>query len=59
MHCEKSGVTDHFARNEYHALKITKDIISNLGHDPDIQVDPYEEPLYPIDDITGILPKSI
>ena len=59
MHCEQSGVTDHFARNEQHALKITKDIISNLGPDPLIKTDPYEEPLYSIDDITGILPKSI
>lgn len=59
MHCEQSGVTDHFARNEYHALKITRDIVSNLGPDPTIKYDPYKEPLYDINDIPGILPESI
>eukprot|EP00955_Chlamydomonas_euryale_P058434 357066-Chlamydomonas_euryale.AAC.10 len=31
LHCGKSGVTDHFAQNEEHALQLTRGIIENLG----------------------------
>jgi 3-methylcrotonyl-CoA carboxylase beta subunit len=58
MHCTVSGVTDHFARNERHALTITRDIVANLPNDPDRPMQPYTEPLYSMEDIEGILPKS-
>lgn len=32
IHSHISGVTDHFARNELHALTITRDIVKNLNH---------------------------
>src|ERR1700733_1374955 len=31
VHCQKSGVTDHFADDEAHALRIGRDIVENLG----------------------------
>lgn len=31
LHCEESGVSDHLANNERHALQICRGIVSNLG----------------------------
>ena len=59
MHCTKSGSTDHFARNEQDAFKITKDIVANLPQEASPRTNPYAEPLYPIEDVLGILPKQI
>jgi 3-methylcrotonyl-CoA carboxylase beta subunit len=33
VHCEKSGVADHFARDDQHAIAITRDIVASL-HPP-------------------------
>src|SRR5216117_3018796 len=34
VHCQKSGVTDHFAENDEHALEITRNIFQNLNRPP-------------------------
>ena len=31
LHCSRSGVTDHFAENDDHALHLTRNIVSNLN----------------------------
>lgn len=31
MHSSESGVTDHLARDDSHAIAITRDIVSDLG----------------------------
>ena len=31
LHCSRSGVTDHFAENDNHALQLTRNIVSNLN----------------------------
>ena len=31
LHCSRSGVTDHFAENDNHALELTRNIVSNLN----------------------------
>lgn len=60
IHCNKSGVTDHLAENEEHALKITRNIIENLNRNPESSLQRFasQEPLYPIDEIYGIIPKD-
>lgn len=61
MHCSISGVTDHFAVNDYHALEITRRIIENTNYrkNPNIPIDSsYDEPLYDPEDIYGIIPKD-
>jgi len=61
VHCKISGVTDHYAYNELHALEIIRNIVKNLNHKSylnenlDGKVTKIEEPLYDIDDLNGIV----
>ena len=38
VHCRKSGVTDHYAQNDAHALQLARNIVENLDQ-------PYREPV--------------
>ncbi|MGI8923420.1 MAG: carboxyl transferase domain-containing protein [Fimbriimonadales bacterium] len=60
MHSKVSGVTDHLAENDEHALSVCRDIVANLGYRPQAQVDvlDVEEPLWPADEIAGIVPTD-
>ncbi|KYR00273.1 SH2 domain-containing protein [Tieghemostelium lacteum] len=61
LHCKTSGVTDHYARNDQEALSITRRIVSNLNRkkQPSVTLTPVEEPLYPISDLSGIVPSDL
>ncbi|AVP97835.1 methylcrotonoyl-CoA carboxylase [Ahniella affigens] len=60
VHCSVSGVTDHFAENDQHALMIARDIVTHLNRQKQlpVAVQPPREPLYPAEDIYGIVPKD-
>jgi 3-methylcrotonyl-CoA carboxylase beta subunit len=60
LHCSKSGVTDHFATDDQHALSICRRIVANLNYkkQPQLAVSLPEDPLYPTDEIYGIIPKD-
>lgn len=60
VHCEISGVTDHFAENDEHALSITREIVYHLNRPQKIplQTKPIEEPLYDAEEIYGIISKD-
>lgn len=60
VHSEKSGVTDHFAEDDEHALEICRSIVSTLNRKKNIPVALKEvkEPLYPAHELYGILPKD-
>ena len=60
VHSRISGVTDHLAVNDAAALKKAKRIVANLNRTKSITLDVIEprEPLYPADDIYGIIPKD-
>lgn len=60
VHCEQSGVTDHFAQDDYHALRIARQIVSNLGIKEQAKYDisTARPPLYPPDEIYGLIPKD-
>jgi acetyl-CoA carboxylase carboxyltransferase component len=61
VHCKISGVSDHLAQNDEHALEITRNIIENFEKQKkfDIgRIEP-EEPYYAPEDILGIVPKNI
>ncbi|MFW9778122.1 MAG: carboxyl transferase domain-containing protein [Candidatus Heimdallarchaeota archaeon] len=60
VHTRKSGVSDHYAQNDEHALRITRDIIDHLNLPPKTRLDVKtpEDPLYDIHEIYGILPKD-
>ncbi len=60
VHCSVSGVTDHFAENDEHALVMAREIVAHLNRPkclPVVTRDP-AEPLYPADQLYGIVPKD-
>jgi 3-methylcrotonyl-CoA carboxylase beta subunit len=60
LHCKTSGVTDHFAENEHHALKLARDIVASLNWEkvPGVHVEESEEPLFPKENLRGIIPED-
>jgi 3-methylcrotonyl-CoA carboxylase beta subunit len=54
-----SGVSDHLANDDRDALEICRSIVATLGRKP---VKPrraeIEEPLYPVDDLYGLIPSN-
>ncbi len=61
LHARKSGVVDHLADSDAHALTILRDIVSHLGSSQPAQVercDP-DAPLYPADDLYAIIPEDV
>ncbi|XP_018332924.1 probable methylcrotonoyl-CoA carboxylase beta chain, mitochondrial [Agrilus planipennis] len=55
VHCTISGVTDHYAFNEAHALHIARGIIKKLNINTQSTFsEPFEEPHYDIEDLYGI-----
>lgn len=60
VHSEKSGVTDHFAEDDEHALEICRSIVSTLNRKKNIlcALKEVREPLYPSHELYGILPKD-
>ncbi|PCJ45163.1 MAG: methylcrotonoyl-CoA carboxylase [Gammaproteobacteria bacterium] len=60
VHCKTSGVTDHYAQNDLHALTIARDIVStlNISKTPQLKMQQPEEPLYPLEDIYGVIPAD-
>lgn len=61
VHTKISGVADHLAENDAHALHITRNVVENFGKKQkfDIGFKEYDEPFYNPDEIYGILPKSL
>jgi 3-methylcrotonyl-CoA carboxylase beta subunit len=59
-HCEISGVTDHFAENDQHAIEITRSIVKHLNKRKTIQLRtlPIEEPFYSPEEIYGVMPSD-
>jgi len=64
VHTRLSGVADHFADDDDHAIQLLRDIVETLQtpnlntHLSKLEVVPPEEPLYPADDLYGILPTT-
>ena len=60
VHTRLSGVADHLAHDDLHALEIARDILGNLGRaEPaNIARQTPEEPAYDPDEILGIVPAD-
>jgi 3-methylcrotonyl-CoA carboxylase beta subunit len=60
VHCRTSGVADHYAQNDHHALQIARNAVKRLNRRKPISLDiaPSEEPAYPAAEIYGIVPKD-
>ncbi len=60
VHTRISGVADHYARNDHHALAIARRIVANLNRRKEVtlEVSAPREPLYAADEIYGIIPAD-
>jgi 3-methylcrotonyl-CoA carboxylase beta subunit len=60
VHCETSGVTDHFAEDDHHAIEITRSIVAHLNRKKIIKLKTLsvEEPLFDSKEIYGVIPKD-
>jgi 3-methylcrotonyl-CoA carboxylase beta subunit len=60
VHCRTSGVTDHYANNDHHALELMRRSVGRLNRVKPITMDvrPSVEPLYPAHDIYGVIPAD-
>ncbi|MBN2697513.1 MAG: acyl-CoA carboxylase subunit beta [Bacteroidales bacterium] len=60
VHTTKSGVADHLAESDQHALQICRDIFETIQIPQRQSMDrsPVKDPLYDPDELYGILPES-
>lgn len=74
LHCTTSGVSDHLAENEQHAMALARQIISTLkspinsnssssgrtatNHQEESKETWYDEPKYPSSELRGIIPAD-
>jgi 3-methylcrotonyl-CoA carboxylase beta subunit len=62
LHARKSGVVDHLAENDEHALTIVRDIVSTLGTVPNSGTVPLREPRAPAydpEELYGVIPEDV
>ncbi|PNI73402.1 MCCC2 isoform 1 [Pan troglodytes] len=61
LHCRKSGVSDHCALDDHHALHLTRKVVRNLNYQKklDVTIEPSEEPLFPADELYGIVGANL
>ena len=63
VHTQISGVADHLAEDDEHALELVRAAVANLGSEaaadwPVTPPDQVEPPLYDADEIYGVVPQS-
>ena len=61
LHARKSGVVDHLAENDEHALTIVRDIVSTFGKNDGFEVAMKEPrpPKYDPEELYGIIPDDV
>ncbi|MGB0682999.1 MAG: carboxyl transferase domain-containing protein [Magnetovibrionaceae bacterium] len=57
VHCRTSGVADHYARDDEHALHLARSIVGNLNRvkPQNLKLRDPLDPLYPAEDLYGIV----
>jgi 3-methylcrotonyl-CoA carboxylase beta subunit len=60
VHSRQSGVTDYYATDDSHAIGIARRIIAGLNRlkHPFLEIRKAQEPLFPADDLYGIVPAD-
>ncbi|GFZ96307.1 methylcrotonoyl-CoA carboxylase [Dyella caseinilytica] len=60
VHTAVSGVADHFAENDAHALSIARDIVANLNRKKPmpLALQAPAEPRYPAEELYGVIPQD-
>lgn len=61
VHCKLSGVADHYADSEEHAIQIARECVSNLNwvKPEQLATKEIQLPKYPIEEINGIVPADL
>ena len=61
LHARKSGVVDHLAENDEHALTIVRDIVSTLqpSEGADLQLREPRPPAFDPEELYGIIPEDV
>ncbi|MBA3511451.1 carboxyl transferase domain-containing protein [Sphingomonas sp.] len=61
LHARKSGVVDHLADNDEHALTIVRDIVSHLGSERGAEIEAREPrpPLHAAEELYGLIPEDV
>ena len=61
VHSRISGVTDHYALDDRHALGIARSIVGNLNRTKTtvLDVKPTRDPLYAAEEIYGVIPSDV
>jgi len=60
VHCRTSGVADHYAQNDHHALQLVRQSVANLNRikPQQMAIKDVVEPDYEVEEIYGIIPKD-
>lgn len=60
VHCRTSGVTDHYANNDHHALELMRRAVARLNRVKPVNLDlrEPEEPLYDTREVYGVIPAD-
>ena len=60
VHARTSGVADHYAQNDSHAIGLTRRIVANLNwkKSPSTSLLPPREPKYAADELYGVVPMD-
>ncbi|UPJ76179.1 carboxyl transferase domain-containing protein [Bradyrhizobium sp. 187] len=58
VHSRQSGVTDHYAQNDAHAIGIARRIVGTLKPSvrPNLNMHPPRDPLFAVEEIYGVVP---
>ena len=61
VHSRRSGITDHYASDDQHALSIVRDIVRNLNRtkSTSVRLQKPDNPLYDATEIYGIVPTDL
>ncbi|MBB6521062.1 carboxyl transferase domain-containing protein [Pseudoteredinibacter isoporae] len=60
VHCRTSGVADHYAQNDHHALQLARQAVARLNRKKPLNMDIQDsvEPAYDSKEIYGVIPKD-
>ncbi len=60
VHTHTSGVADHYAEDDDHAIELLREIVASLNHQKALDLDVIrpEEPLYDPEELYGIIPTT-
>ena len=60
VHSRQSGVTDHYAQNDAHAIGIARRIVSTLKTPvrSAVNLEPPRDPLFPAEELYGVIPSD-